>query len=180
MQLSEQPVLGAGNYLLRPFEFDDIPSVRQAAADPYIPLITTVPVHGTEDEYRQFIERQHQRVTEGSGYSFAIAQKRTNLAVGQIGFWLRNAMDGRASIGYWVSPLHRREGIARQALLAMSEWGLNYPGIDRLELYVEPWNEGSWRTAESCGYMREGLLRSWERVGDTRKDMYMYSRMRPT
>ncbi|XAO47539.1 hypothetical protein QMQ05_05155 [Glutamicibacter ectropisis] len=29
----------------------------------------------------------------------------------------------------------------------MSEWGLSYPGIHRVELYVEPWNEGSWRAA---------------------------------
>ena len=47
--------------------------------------------------------------------------------------------------------------------------------IKRLELYVEPWNEGSWRAAEACGFLREGLLRSWEQVGDERKDMYMYS-----
>jgi RimJ/RimL family protein N-acetyltransferase len=48
------------------------------------------------------------------------------------------------------------------------------PG-DRLELYVEPWNEGSWRAAEAIGYKREGLLRAWQMVGDARKDMYMYS-----
>lgn len=46
-----------------------------------------------------------------------------------------------------------------------------------MELYVEPWNEGSWKTAENCGYMREGLLRSWEEIGGVRKDMYMYSRL---
>lgn len=44
-----------------------------------------------------------------------------------------------------------------------------------MELYVEPWNEGSWRAAERIGYAREGLLRSWQRVGDERRDMYMYS-----
>ena len=49
------------------------------------------------------------------------------------------------------------------------------PGVERLELYVEPWNEGSWRAAEAAGYQREGLLRAWQRVGDARGDMYMYS-----
>jgi hypothetical protein len=42
-------------------------------------------------------------------------------------------------------------------------------------LSVEPWNEGSWRAAERVGYQHEGLMRSWERVGDQRRDMYMYS-----
>lgn len=47
----------------------------------------------------------------------------------------------------------------------LSDWGLALPGVHRLELYVEPWNEGSWRTAERAGYTREGLLRSWQQVG---------------
>jgi RimJ/RimL family protein N-acetyltransferase len=47
----------------------------------------------------------------------------------------------------------------------------------QLELYVEPWNEGSWRTAEHACFYREGLLRGWEPVGDKRRDMYMHSRL---
>jgi RimJ/RimL family protein N-acetyltransferase len=44
-----------------------------------------------------------------------------------------------------------------------------------VELHVEPWNLGSWRAAEGCGYVREGLLRSWEQVGGHRRDMFVYS-----
>ena len=59
----------------------------------------------------------------------------------------------------------------------MSDWALSLDEVQRLELYVEPWNEGSWRAAERCGFQREGLLRSWQLVGDERNDMYMYSRL---
>jgi ribosomal-protein-alanine N-acetyltransferase len=64
------------------------------------------------------------------------------------------------------------------ALAAISRWGLSLEGIHRIELYVEPWNEGSWRAAEHVGYLREGLLRSWQQVGQQRRDMYMYSLLR--
>lgn len=57
----------------------------------------------------------------------------------------------------------------------MSRWGLSLEGIHRLELYVEPGNDGSWRAAERAGYRREGLLRSWQAVGAERRDMLMYS-----
>ncbi|WP_223164241.1 GNAT family N-acetyltransferase [Nocardioides mesophilus] len=50
--------------------------------------------------------------------------------------------------------------------------------IHRVQLFVEPWNAGSWRAAEACGYDREGLLRGWELVGDQYKDMYVYSRVK--
>jgi ribosomal-protein-alanine N-acetyltransferase len=49
--------------------------------------------------------------------------------------------------------------------------------LERIELFVEPSNEGSWRVAEACRYQREGLLRGWQQVGATRKDMYVYSRI---
>jgi RimJ/RimL family protein N-acetyltransferase len=50
--------------------------------------------------------------------------------------------------------------------------------VVRLELYVEPWNVGSIRTAERAGFVREGLLRKAERVGVERRDMFVYGRLR--
>ena len=70
------------------------------------------------------------------------------------------------------------QGVRTHALAAVSGWGLSLGPIHRLELYVEPWNEGSWRAAERAGYRREGLLRSWQEVGGTRRDMYVYSLLR--
>jgi hypothetical protein len=37
------PRLDAGPFVLRPFTLDDLDVVREASADPHIPLITTVP-----------------------------------------------------------------------------------------------------------------------------------------
>jgi [ribosomal protein S5]-alanine N-acetyltransferase len=161
MKALEQPVLIANRYRLRPFEWRDAALIQEASKDPLIPLISTVPSCGSHTAAVEFIERQHHRLVERSGYSFAIVDSSTGQASGQIGLWLKNANDGRASIGYWIGPNHRKRGAATAALAALSEWGLTRPGIHRLELYVEPWNEGSWRTAERCGYAREGLMRSW-------------------
>lgn len=178
MEPLHQPVLDTADYRLRPFEDKDIELVHEASADPLIPLMTTVPASGSNEEMLAFIERQHHRLVTRSGYSFAIADARTDRAVGQIGLWLKDSDQGRASIGYWIGPSDRNKGVASSALEAISIWGLSLPGIHRLELYVEPWNKGSWRAAEHCGYIREGLLHSWEDVGGQRKDMYMYSRLR--
>lgn len=177
MEPLNQPVLDAVDYRLRPFETKDAGLVREASLDPLIPLITTVPGNGTDDEISKYILRQRRRLVERSGYSFAVADAGSDQALGHIGLWLKNAEQGRARIGYWVGPRHRNKGIISVALDAISRWGLNLSGIHRLELYVEPWNEGSWRAAERCGYTREGLLRSWQDVGGQRRDMYMYSRL---
>lgn len=171
----EMPVIRHSPVMMRAFRDDDASLVQSVAGDALIPLITTVPATGDAGDALAYIRRQHERLTAGAGYSFAIADAVTGEAVGQAGLWLRNLSEGRASTGYWVASRFRGRSYATAALDAISRWGLSPDGIARIELYVEPWNEGSWRAAERAGYVREGLLRSWQQVGHQRRDMYMYS-----
>lgn len=176
----DMPRLSAGPVVLRGFEDRDAGLVRSVADDPLIPLITTVPTSGAPRDAIAFIERQRDRLVTGVGYSFAIADADTDEAVGQIGLWLPEIAEGRATTGYWIGSPFRRRGYLRAALHALTTWALSLEEVKRLQLYVEPWNEGSWRAAEACGYQREGLLRSWQLVGDERKDMYVYSALSRT
>src|SRR5699024_2961134 len=57
--------------LLRPFEEADADLVRSVADDPLIPLITTVPTTGSTRDTLAYIGRQHARLRDGQGYSFA-------------------------------------------------------------------------------------------------------------
>jgi RimJ/RimL family protein N-acetyltransferase len=161
--------------VLRAFAEQDTSLIQEASSDLLIPLITTVPQSADRVEALAFIARQHDRAARGEGYSFAIADHATNAAYGQIGLWLADLPQGRASIGYWIAGPYRRRGLACRALALVSDWALGLADVWRLHLYVEPQNEASWRTAEQAGYRREGLLRSWEAIGDQRRDMYMYS-----
>ena len=171
------PTLAAGPFRLRPFKLSDMEVVREASADPLIPLITTVPAAFTENEGRSFIERQWSRAEQGTGYSFAIADAVTDRAVGQAGLWLKDVAEGRASVGYWVAGSARGRRAAAFAVGSVVQWAHQQLQVPRLELYVEPWNIASIRTAERAGFQREGLLRSWQEVGGERKDMFMYSRL---
>lgn len=104
------PRLVGGQVVLRDFEDRDVPLVQEVAADPLVPLITTVPTSGDEEDALAFVERQRGRLAVGAGYSFAIADAVTDEAVGQIGLWTRDLAEGRATVGYWVAERHRRRG----------------------------------------------------------------------
>ncbi len=106
-----------------------------------------------------------------------IVRRRDNTPVGSIGLWLKDIDEGRASLSYWVVRSARGHGVAADALSAMATWALEELHIPRLELYVEPWNRASMRTAERAGFECEGLLRSWQKVGNRRRDMFMYARL---
>lgn len=171
------PVLLRPPVSLRPWRYSDASLVRSVATDPLIPLITTVPTTGTYADAVAYIDRQHDRLTAGEGYSFVVADPVSDEPVGNIGLWTPNLARGRVSIGYWIAERYRRHGYAHAALAAVAAWAANLPGVARMELFVEPWNEGSWRVAEANGFAREGLLRRWQRVGDDYRDMWVYSRL---
>jgi RimJ/RimL family protein N-acetyltransferase len=74
-----------------------------------------------------------------------------------------------------VAASERGRHAARHALAALTRWAFAALPVPRLELYVEPWNRASMRTAEAAGFRKEGLLRSWQEIGGERKDMFMFS-----
>ncbi|MDO5736975.1 MAG: GNAT family protein [Propionibacteriaceae bacterium] len=172
---TEVPTLTGRLVVLREWCDADAPLIASVASDPLIPLITSVPSSGLPDDIAAYLHRQRRRPIDGTGLSFAITDLRTTRAIGSIGLWTRDYDRGRLSIGYWVAKEFRHQGRAQDALATLTRWAAMLPGVGRLQLFVEPWNEGSWRIAEACGFMREGLLRQWQQVGGRRRDMWVYS-----
>ena len=169
-----------GPVVLREFEVRDVPMAIEASTDPYIPLIGTLPANASEQEAQDWVDRQRGRLAEGLGFSFAVAEADTDRAVGAIGLWLAGLRPGRATAGYSIIPSARGRGLAAAALIAVTEFAWTIPALHRIELHIEPWNEGSIRTAERAGYEREGLMRSHQEIGGCRRDMLLYATVRGT
>lgn len=169
-RLSHPPVV------LRAYTPFDLDLVREASADPLIPSISSVPRAYSDNAGRAFIERQRVRSEEGDGYSFVIARDDDpGTGVGSIGLWLQEIEAGRASIGYWVVASARGQHFAAHALRAVVTFGFTRLAIPRLQLFVEPWNVASSRTAEAAGFRHEATLRGWERIDGSQHDADCYS-----
>jgi RimJ/RimL family protein N-acetyltransferase len=170
------PELQLGPVLLRPFVPSDLPLIRQAATDPYIPAVTSVPAAYSEDSGRDFIERQRDQAIDGHGYPFVIADSTDpRHGLGGLGLWLHEIESGRASIGYWVVPGARGKKRAGWALRGVVAFAFDVLAIPRLHLFIEPWNIASQRTAEFAGFTREALLQGWERINHVQRDVYAYA-----
>jgi [ribosomal protein S5]-alanine N-acetyltransferase len=170
------PELRNGPILLRPVTLSDLPLIRAAAEDAYIPSITSVPPAYSDDNGRAFIARQQKLALDGHGYPFVIADASgPHQGLGALGLWLREIENGRASIGYWIVPAARGRHAAGFALQAAVAHAFDILAIPRLQLFIEPWNAASQRTAEYGGFTQEALLHGWERIGGTQHDAYCYA-----
>jgi [ribosomal protein S5]-alanine N-acetyltransferase len=167
-----------GLVVLRQFCAADLPMIQEMSTDPYVPLIGTLPPNASRQQAQGYLDRQRGRLPEGTGFSFAIAEAATGRGLGGIGLWLAGLDQGRATAGYSVTPSARGRGVAAAALTALTSFAWTIPAIHRIELYIEPWNAGSVKTAEQAGFEREGLLRSHQEIGGRRRDMLLYAVIR--
>jgi [ribosomal protein S5]-alanine N-acetyltransferase len=77
-----------------------------------------------------------------------------------------------------LTPSARGAHLAGWALRGVVAFAFETLAIPRLHLFVEPWNVASQRTAEAAGFVREALLRGWERVDDSQRDAVSYALLR--
>lgn len=167
-----------GGVRLREVRETDVALALELSTDPYVPLIGSLPAHASEAEARDWIRRQRDRHRDGSGFSFTIESAESDACLGHCGLWLRDLPAGRGSAGYSVLPSQRGRGVSADALTALTAFGWTIPQLHRIELHIEPWNVASIRTAENAGYVGEGLLRSHQEIGGSRRDMRLYSAVR--
>lgn len=174
------PLPTYGPVRLRPFRDTDLALVAELATDPYVGLIGTVPVPFSVPEGLAYLARQHQRLVDGTGYSFAVVASGSGEAVGTAGLWLREREQGWATAGYTIAPRARGRGLAAAALAALTEFAWTDPVLQRIELYIEPGNAASLRTAERCGYVCEALLADHAEIGGRHRDMLRYAATHPS
>ncbi|WP_241844692.1 GNAT family N-acetyltransferase [Kitasatospora sp. CB01950] len=170
------PEIAAENgFRLRRWELTDRELLREVSVDPYIPLITTVPAPYSDAEADAFVRRQWMRTEIGTGYPFVI-EAPDGRAVGNVGLWVGELpLRGFATAGYWVAAGARGRGVALAGLNAVTAWALGELALPRVELFVEPWNAGSLRTAEKAGYRRETLVPAYQEVAGEPRDMWRFA-----
>jgi [ribosomal protein S5]-alanine N-acetyltransferase len=83
-------------------------------------------------------------------------------------------------LGYIVhDPADRGRGRASEAVRLFADHLFEaLPDVFRLQLIIEAWNVPSWKLAERCGFVREGLLRSAGFGPGDPVDCFLYCRTR--
>ena len=158
-----------GRIVLRPPEQADLPLVRGAAADPYIPQITSIPSPFTEEAGHEWLARQRQKSDDGE-WAFVVREAGADEPVAFTGIG-RLRDPSVAQTGYWVLDHARRRGVATATLRLVLRFAFAELELHRVQALIEPWNEASVRVAENCGLRREGLLRGYYRG----RDVFMYA-----
>jgi RimJ/RimL family protein N-acetyltransferase len=165
--------------LLRRWQPDDLPAIDEASTDPYIPLVTTVPSPYSPEQGTAWLQRQEDQAARGLGCPQAIVARHTQTVVGMATITGIDWTHHRAAIGYWILSRHRGHGYARAAVVLLPVLARQL-GIIRLQALVETSNHASQAVCRSVGFIEEGILRQYYRIGDHNRDMIMFAMLLST
>ncbi len=168
-----QPVLPAGDLVLRPWAEADAGVLLTAFADAAIRRWHARSVESRE-EAAEMITSYNQAWRNETAAHWAI----TGPAVlGRVALRVIDLDEGSAEIAYWLRPAARRSGTAVRAAVAVGEWALGDLGLHRLDLQHAVMNTASCRVAQKSGYAYEGIRRSACLHADGWHDMHLHARV---
>lgn len=165
-------------FTIRPYKMDDLHDVYAAADESRQHVAKWMgwmtPTYSLEDA-RAWVEHAIESWESGDSYEFVITDSVDQRIVGSCGLNCLNKKDLFCNLGYWVRASYLGRGAARQATLALREFGFNTLGFNRLEIVIADGNSFSRRIAESVNAHYEGLLRKRLTNGPLVYDAHMYA-----
>ncbi len=121
--------------------------------------VSSVPHPYTEADGREWIARVQQDHATGHPRRFAIALKETDRLIGGVGID-GSTGDGseEPALGYWLGQPHWGYGYAREAVAAITDYGLRILGMETIRAYTDPSNMASQKVLLRCGLKNVGEI----------------------
>jgi ribosomal-protein-alanine N-acetyltransferase len=88
--------------------------------------------------------------------SMVLSERGRRRVVGSVGFHGPPGARGTLEVGYSVDPPYRRQGYARESVIALFDWAHERRGIGRFVASISPDNEPSLALARQLGFQKVG------------------------
>ena len=160
--------------LLRPFSFKDVEDVLAYASEPEFSRFLPLPDPYTIRDAEEFVARNVLR-NRNEALSFAIECQ--GAVIGAVDLNIETPISV-ASLHYGLARPHWNQGLMTEAAAAVVDWGFQEFELEKVYLWADVENVGSWRVMEKIGMTREGTLRSQGVNRGIRQDYHYYGILR--
>lgn len=140
-------------------------------------MLQPAPAVPSVDEAAAWLEARERRRERGEALFLVVAAVADDRAVGSVWLWNVDLVNGRGEVGYWLLRAARGRGLATRAVRLLVAYAFDSLRLERLELFTLPGNDASERVAERCGFVREGVLRSYRRGQSGPVDVTAFARL---
>jgi ribosomal-protein-alanine N-acetyltransferase len=145
--------------------FSDAEAMRYWSCRPYTSI----------EQARRLVASLAETAERGTGLHWAITLRGDDRLVGKCGYNEWHKEHRRGDISYIVAREHWGQGLVREALGAILDYGFGPLRLHSVEAGVTPGNDASTRMLEKLGFRLEGHLRESFWAEDRFVDSLIYS-----
>ena len=162
-----QLVLSTARLLLRPLVAADAPAVYAMHADPVTLRYWSTPPWADPALADELIARDLAAMAAGDYIRLGLQRRDDGRLIGLCTLFAFYLPSRRCEIGYLLHRDSWGQGYMHEALLTLLDYGFGVLDLNRVEADIDPRHNGSQRTLDRLGFVREGLLRErWIVAGE--------------
>ena len=165
------------NFYLREIQASDIENVYRGLSDPEITAYYDVHYSSLKATQKQMDWYSKIR-KEGTGIWWGIFGIEDNQFRGASGYYDMSKKDKRAEIGLWLLKEYWGQGILKEVMPAIFNYGFTELGLNRVEGYVLSTNKKCKAALSKINFTHEGMLREYEIKNGEYVDVDVFSILR--
>jgi RimJ/RimL family protein N-acetyltransferase len=168
------PPLTDGTLTLRPLASEDAPAFWRGTQLADVDSAWNNKL-ADEEATRAYIDELPERMASGRTIVLAITDGREFLGI--VMMFLADWQQASVELGFWLTREARGRGAAVAAVRLMSDWAFRELGFGRIWALTHVDNDPAGAALERAGFVREGVLRGFEKTADGRLDLMSYARL---
>ena len=152
INFSTFPVLQSSRLILRAITEKDTGDLFAMRKNVRMHEHTDTKPDNTPADTEAYIQRMNKGVSENKWIIWAMEHKQSQRVIGTISIWNIAADQQSAELGYGVIPDYQGQGLMKEALMCVVEYGFEVMKLRTIEAYTEENHLQSCRLLESAGF----------------------------
>ncbi len=159
LDFSNFPELNTSRLLLRRLRNTDASDIFEFRSDPQVMQFIPRPLARTEEDVLEVMTMMEDFLVKNEKINWAMEWKETGKVLGTIGYVNIHPEHSRAEVGYSLNRAWHRQGIMREALEAVAEYGFKVLELHTIEAIIDAENLPSGKLLENFGFRQEAYFR---------------------
>ena len=175
------PEIKTKRLFLRRMTFKDMPDLLQLRSSKQVMKYIDREMAKKIEDAEILLGRIDNDINNNIGIMWGITlHENPGKILGNIGYWRIMKEHYRAEIGYMLHPSFWRQGIMKEAIGGIIDFGFNRMNLHSIEAHINSENNASAKLLESTGFVKEAYFKEDFFFDGSFRDTIIYSRLSHT